>query len=90
MSDDIALKGKKISQLGVIFTLYKEGRVGRQSIVNDFEAEGIFSNTLHENERIKTGKIQTFIYDMKGTQDDIINITNEFIEKIDLDKVKGE
>lgn len=82
MSDDIALKGKEIKQLGIVFTLFKEGMTGREAIKKDFSENKTFANVLHENERIKTGKMETFIYDMKRTQNDIINITQEFVELV--------
>lgn len=82
MSDDIALKGKEIKQLGIVFTLFKEGMTGREAIKKDFSGNKTFTSVLHENERIKTGKMETFIYDMKRTKNDIINITQEFVELV--------
>lgn len=82
MSDDIALKGKEIKQLGIVFTLFKEGMTGREAIKKDFSENKTFTSVLHENERIKTGKMETFIYDMKRTKNDIINITQEFVELV--------
>lgn len=89
MGDDIALKGKEIQELGIIFTLYKEGKIGRETIKEHFAEKTVFENSLPEYERIRTGRMETFIYDMELTKKYIVDITQELINKID-EITKGE
>lgn len=83
MSDDLILKKHEVKELGIIFTLYKEGKAGRESIENKFQSQNTFSEKLIENEYVKTGKMETFMYDMSSTKNNIINITTEFISKME-------
>ncbi|APC44679.1 ParA family protein [Lactococcus petauri] len=83
MSDDLILKKSEVKELGIIFTLFKEGKVGRENIGNKFEKQNTFSKKLIENEYIKTGKMESFMYDMISTKDNIVEITEEFIQKLE-------
>lgn len=83
MSDDLILKKHRVKELGIIFTLFKEGKIGRENIENKFQNENTFSTKLIENEYVKTGKMETFMYDMTSTKQNIIDITNEFIAKME-------
>lgn len=82
MENDRALKDKEVEKLGIVFTLDKPNRVGRNDIKDFFSSNETFINSMQEYERIRTGNIQTFLYDMETTKNDIINITTEYIEKL--------
>lgn len=81
MSKDYALTGHNISNLGILFTLYKE-RQGRKAIQESFEGDPTFNSVITEFERIRTGKVDSFMYDMGSTKDEITNLCEEFIERI--------
>lgn len=86
MKEDLTLEDRQPSNLGIIFTLTKE-KAGRQHIQESFENDPTFIHTLDENERIRTGKIENFIYDMASTKENIVNLTEEFINKLVEEKV---
>ena len=83
LQKDLVLKGHNLTNLGVIFTLYNESRTKRTNIKDSFDDVPQFDNKLEENENIRSGNIDNFIYDMSGTSSNIINITSEFIEKLE-------
>lgn len=82
INSDLALKGTSVKELGVVFTLVNNERLGRLSIIDSFDNHKTFRNRIREYERIRTGKLKTFMLDMSSTKGDIINLTNEFIQKI--------
>lgn len=82
MRDDLTLKGSSPNELGIIFTLVDSSRVGRENIKTKFDENIVFNNSISEFERIRTGKMQTFILDMESTKEEIINLTSELIDKV--------
>lgn len=91
LKNDLVLEEKPLTNLGVIFTLTSKvdknkdrvtKKVNRDSIQDSFNDEQRFKFTLYENEYIRTGKLESFIYDMTSTKSNIINITKEFLEKL--------
>lgn len=80
--NDLVLEERDIKFLGIIITLHKEGKRKRQNIIDTFEDGKLFENKLYENEHIRSGNLNNFIYDMKQTKDNIIDITEEFLERI--------
>ena len=83
MRNDLALEESDIIELGIIFTMAKEGKVGREDIEGAFTDHKVFSKKLIEKERIKTGNMATFMYDMISTKDNIVDITQEFIDELE-------
>lgn len=81
MEDDIALKGNDLRELGIIFTLHNENKVGRDNVKSSFTEQNVFESFLPEYERIKTGKMESFILDMDSTKQSIIDISEEFLSK---------
>lgn len=81
MKKDYALRGHDIKNIGIIFTLCKDERQGRNTVQESFEEEPHFENKITEYERIRTGKLSTLMYDMEFTKQEIINLCNEFIDK---------
>lgn len=88
---DLVLEDHKLINLGIIFTLTSKSKderekvtknVQRNNIQESFEKEERFNNTLYEHERIRTGKLENFIYDMTSTKDNIVEITNELLQKL--------
>lgn len=91
LKKDLVLEDHKLHNLGIIFTLTSKSKdekervtrkVKRNDIQESFDTEKRFENTLYENERIRTGKLENFIYDMASTKDNIIEITNELLKKL--------
>lgn len=91
LKKDLVLEDHKLNNLGIIFTLTSKSKdekervtrkVKRNDIQESFDTEKRFENTLYENERIRTGKLENFIYDMASTKDNIIEITNELLKKL--------
>lgn len=91
LKKDLVLEDHKLNNLGIIFTLTSKSnderekvtkKIKRNDIQKSFETEKRFDNTLYEHERIRTGKLENFIYDMSSTKDNIIEITNELLEKL--------
>ncbi|MEY8603520.1 ParA family protein [Staphylococcus nepalensis] len=81
VENDIVLEDMKPTKLGVIITLSKPNKAKRQAIIDSFD--GIkFKNELFENEHIRSGNFDNFIYDMSSTKENIKELTNELIEKI--------
>jgi chromosome partitioning protein len=85
ISNDLALKGTTVKELGIVFTLVNSERMGRINVIDSFEGHQTFKNKIKEYERIRTGKLETFMLDMTSTKDDILNLTNEIIRKIEDD-----
>lgn len=81
LRSDYVLAGHNLYDLGIIFTLYKESRVKRTHLTESFEEDPQFENKLNEYENIRSGNISTFLLDMATSADNIIDITQEFIEK---------
>lgn len=83
LKDDLVLEDQPLTNLGVIFTLAsKTKKAKRGSIQSSFKKDQKFNSALYENENIRTGKLENFIYDMNGTHDNIIEITTEFLKKL--------
>lgn len=82
VENDIVLEDMKPVKLGVIITLSNQNKAKRKVISESFE-EIKFKNELHENENIRSGNFDNFIYDMLSTKDNIKKIAKEFIKKIE-------
>ncbi|WP_225415520.1 ParA family protein, partial [Limosilactobacillus reuteri] len=91
LKKDLVLEDHKLINLGIIFTLTSKSKderekvtknVKRNNIQESFEKEERFNKTLYEHERIRTGKLENFIYDMTSTKDNIVEITNELLQKL--------
>ncbi|WP_253293331.1 MULTISPECIES: ParA family protein [Bacillus] len=80
MNDDLTLSSDNVKNLGIIFTLCRN-RAGRESVQEKFEDEPKFGSKISEFERVRTGKLETFMYDMTTSRKEIINLTNEFIKR---------
>lgn len=78
---DLVLEGTNLQKLGVVITLSKMGKAKRSAIIELFN-DVKFDTELYENEHIRTGNIENFIYDMDSTRENIIELTDEFITKI--------
>ncbi|WP_077736432.1 ParA family protein [Bacillus sonorensis] len=77
-----------VKPLGVVFTMINSSRNRQSQIVEGLKKQysdqiKFFKHHSTEYEYIATGKIETFLYDMQTTKEEIINITKEFIEEID-------
>lgn len=91
LKKDLVLEDHKLINLGIIFTLTSKSKderekvtknVKRNNIQESFEKEERFNKTLYEHERIRTVKLENFIYDMTSTKDNIVEITNELLQKL--------
>ncbi|MCY7910408.1 MULTISPECIES: ParA family protein [Bacillus] len=82
MRKDYALRGHDIKNIGIVFTLCKEDRLGRIAVQETFEDKPHFENKITEYERIRTGKLATLMYDMEFSKDEIISLCDEFITKV--------
>lgn len=80
MEDDLTLKEGSIKNLGIIFTLWKNS-AGRENIQDKFTEEPTFSTKISEFERVRSGRLDTFLYDMQTSKEEIINLTQEFIDR---------
>ncbi|MBH0167568.1 AAA family ATPase [Fictibacillus sp. 7GRE50] len=80
MGDDLTLSSESVKNLGIVFTLWKN-TAGRESIQEKFHGEPKFESVISEFERVRTGRLETFIYDMTTSREEIINLTREFIDK---------
>ncbi|MDU1487949.1 ParA family protein [Ligilactobacillus animalis] len=83
LSNDLVLDDHPLTNLGVLFNLTKGYRNKRANIQSSFENEKRFKKSLEEYENIRTGNIGNFIYDMSKTQKNIVELTQEFIEKLE-------
>lgn len=83
LSNDLVLDDHPLTNLGLLFNLTNDSLSKRSNIQNSFEGEQKFQNTLKENENIRTGNISNFIYDMSKTKENIVQLTKEFIEKLE-------
>lgn len=81
LKNDIVLDSSKPKLLGVIITLSNPKRAKRKSISESFNNIK-FENELLENENIRAGNFDNFIYDMASTRENIVELTSEFINKI--------
>lgn len=81
LKNDIVLDSSKPKLLGVIITLSNPKRAKRKSISESFNSIK-FENELLENENIRAGNFDNFIYDMASTRENIVELTSEFINKI--------
>lgn len=84
LKGDPVLEDNKPKDLGIISTLYNKNKIKRASIDKDFSRNNYykFENKLIENENIRTGNIANLMYDMSGTKDNIISLTEEVLSKI--------
>ncbi|MFI3685192.1 ParA family protein [Vagococcus fluvialis] len=83
MSKDILLEEKEIFELGIIFTLFREDLVGRNDVVKSFYGSEVFDEKIYERERIRTGRMETYMSDMDITRDNIVALTQEFIKRME-------
>lgn len=81
LKKDLVLEDHNLVNLGIIFTMYNKDRQKRTNITNSFDDNEVFEQKLEENENIRSGNINNFAYDMQGTRENIIKITEEFLEK---------
>ncbi|MBU3569223.1 ParA family protein [Priestia aryabhattai] len=77
-----------VKPLGVVFTMIDPGLVRQNQIVDGLKTKysnkiSFFENMSYEYEYIASGKMDTFMYDMVRTKNEISLITKEFIEEID-------
>ncbi|WP_277619794.1 ParA family protein [Listeria floridensis] len=85
MKDDLTLKDSQPNMLGIIFTL-TGNKAGREKIKEEFEDQPTFSETLKEKEWIRTGRMSSFMLDKDSTRDNITDLTEEFLRKINEKK----
>ena len=82
LNNDLVLEGHDLKNLGIIFTMYNENKQKRSNIINSFSNNITFTSKLYENENIRSGSIDNFLYDMQGTKENIIDITGELLRKL--------
>lgn len=86
IKNDLVLDEHKLYNLGILFTMVSDNdskHIKRRAIQETFEANvQRFLNTLHENENIRSGSVSNFMYDMAGTKENIIELANEFEERL--------
>lgn len=82
LSNDLLMEDNHLINAGIIFTMYNENRRKRTSIAKDLKNNNTLENPLLENENIRSGNLQTFLYDMVGTKDNILDLTKEIITKV--------
>lgn len=82
ISSDLVMDDHHIIDAGIIFTMYNERKQKRTTIVSNLDNEPSLEHKLIENENIRSGAIQNLMYDMDGTKQNIINITNDFVLKV--------
>lgn len=82
ISSDLVMDDHHIIDAGIIFTMYNGRKVKRKNIVGNLDNEPSLEHKLIENENIRSGAIQNLMYDMEGTQENIIDITNDFVLKV--------
>lgn len=72
--------------LGIVFTMVKRVTSERR-IIDDVRTKysniKVFESEMRHFQYNATGRIDTFMYDMTTTRDEIIEITNEFIKELD-------
>ncbi len=83
MGKDFALEGHDLENLGIVFTLVKNEKVGRENIMDSFDSDDTFKTRITEYERIRTGKLSTLMYDMETTRCQIEALAQEVIDKTD-------
>ncbi|UAT31316.1 AAA family ATPase [Bacillus badius] len=81
MKKDFALEGHDLVNLGIVFTLTKNEKVGRENIVESFKGVEAFRTRITEHERIRTGKLSTLMYDMEATRCQTVQLAQEIIDK---------
>lgn len=82
MKKDYTLSGHDLKNIGIVFTLSKNDRQGRNTVQESFTEDPYFDNKITEYERIRTGKLSTLMYDMEFCRQEIINLCSEFIDKV--------
>lgn len=81
MAKDLTLEDHDLENLGIIFTLVKEDKQRRTAIQESFRDKPQFGTKLTEYELIRTGKLETLMYDMDFSRDEIIHLCDELIRK---------
>lgn len=82
INSDLVMDDHHIIDAGIIFTMYNERKQKRTTIVSNLDTEPSLKHKLLENENIRSGAIQNLMYDMDGTKQNIIDITNDFVSKV--------
>lgn len=82
LNNDLVLDGHELKNLGILFTMYNENKQKRSNIIESFPDDITFTSKLYENENIRSGNIDNFLYDMQGTKENIIDITDELLRKL--------
>ncbi|QPQ35519.1 hypothetical protein [Lysinibacillus sp. JNUCC-52] len=70
-----------MTNLGIIFTLVKEDKLRRTAIQESFSGKPQFKTKLTEYELIRTGKLETLMYDMDFSREEIVRLCEELIRK---------
>ncbi|NOG28538.1 ParA family protein [Lysinibacillus fusiformis] len=81
MGKDLTLEDHELVNLGIIFTLVKEDKQRRTAIQESFNDKPQFGTKITEYELIRTGKLETLMYDMDFSRDEIIRLCDELIRK---------
>lgn len=83
LQEDLALKDHPLKKLGIIFTLTSKNKAKRNNIQESFSDKDTFLSSLKEYENIRAGNINNFIYDMTSSKQNMIELTQEFIDKLE-------
>lgn len=72
--------------LGIIFTMIRRGITTQERIITEVKSRysgvRVFDNVMHHYQYNETGRLDTFMYDMISTKDEIIAITGEFLKEL--------
>lgn len=88
MKKDIALEGHDLVNLGIVFTLTKSEKIGRENIIDSFDESDSFDTRISDHERIRTGKLETLMFDMESTKHQIVDLAQELINKVEQNEVE--
>ncbi|AWI12645.1 hypothetical protein CQJ30_11075 [Caldibacillus thermoamylovorans] len=81
MRKDLTLEDHNLENLGIIFTLVKDDKQRRNAIQEKFKNEPQFATRITEYEYIRTGRLETLMYDMDYSRNEIIQLCQELINK---------
>ncbi|MBB5150568.1 ParA family protein [Ureibacillus thermosphaericus] len=81
MKQDLTLEDHDLVNLGIIFTLVKADKQRRIAILENFKNDPQFNTKIREYERIRTGKLETLMYDMDFCREEIVQLCKELIDK---------
>ncbi|WP_088815766.1 MULTISPECIES: ParA family protein [Listeria] len=86
MRDDDATSDVDIINLGIIFTMVSQGKVGRSKILNKFTNEPQFYTKIVEREAIRSGKLTSLMSDMDICKENIESLGREFLKRVGEDE----